>query len=240
MVLSAPPELAPLGPAYAELYERIAAELAPRVRALRLGSGSLLHGTADAYSDLDLVAEVDDPGSFDAVEALRAATPTVLLRRMPFGAVAITPEWLRVDLVVAGPGGDGGPPEAPPTDVDGLGEEFLRVLGLLPIVVGRGEWIVASDGAWLLRSFLVRLLLAENGERAVTGAKRLNEKLTAGQRALVESLPPIAATRDAVIAAHLAIADAFLPRARPLAVNWPAELEAATRAYLVREGVCPG
>jgi hypothetical protein len=232
-----PPELAPLGTGYAELYERIAEALAPHVRALRLGTGSLTRGTADPYSDLDLVAEVDDPGSFDAVEALRAATPTVLLRAMPFGAIAITPDWLRVDLAVVRPGEDGGPPEAPATDVDALAEEFLRVLGLLPVVVGRGEWIVASDGAWLLRAFLVRLMLAENGERALTGAKRLNEKLTAEQRELVEALPPIAATRDAVVAAHLATADAFLPRARALAVRWPAELEAATRAYLSREGL---
>ncbi|HEV2592746.1 MAG TPA: hypothetical protein VGU02_12730 [Gaiellaceae bacterium] len=125
----------------------------------------------------------------------------------------------------------------PPADIDGLAEEFLRVLGLLPVVVAREEWIVASDGAWLLRSFLVRLLVAENGEGVMTGVKRLNEKLTDEQRAIVEGLPPIVATRDGVIASHQAIAEAFLPRARRLATRWPSELEAATRGHLEREGL---
>ena len=174
--------------------------------------------------------EVDDPAAFDAAAALAAATPTVLLRPMPFGAIAITPEWLRVDLVVAARGDTGAPGAPPPADVDGLTEEFLRVLGLLPVVVAREEWIVASDGAWLLRSFLVRLLVAENGEGVMTGVKRLNEKLTDEQRALVEALPPIVATREGVIESHRAIAEAFLPRARRIATKWPVELEATTRA----------
>lgn len=233
-----PEELADLPPAYAALYDLVERAVGDR-GTLRLGTGSLTRGSADAYSDLDLVVEVDDPDAFDAPGALADATPTVLLRAMPFGAIAITPEWLRVDLVVAPRGGDGGPPAPQPTDVDALAEEFLRVLGLLAVVVARGEWIVASDGAWLLRSFLVRLLLAENGEGSMTGVKRLNEKLTAEQRELVESLPPIVATRDGVIASHAAIANAFLPRAHRLATHWPAALEDATLAYLQREGVWP-
>jgi hypothetical protein len=237
--MSGPAELAALPPAYGELYGRIEAAVGGN-GTLRLGTGSLTRGSADAYSDLDLVVEADDPDAFDAVAAIAAATPTVLLRRMPFGATAITPDWLRVDLVVAPRGGDAGPQQPQPTDVDALAEEFLRVLGLLPVVVARGEWIVASDGAWLLRSFLVRLLLAENGEAVVTGVKRLNEKLTAEQRELVERLPPIAATHEGAIAAHLAIAAAFLPRAKQLATRWPADLEAATYAHLAREGLWPG
>jgi hypothetical protein len=236
--MSRPGELTALPPAYGVLYDAVERAVGGR-GTLRLGVGSLTRGTADAYSDLDLVVEVDAPDGFDACAALAGATPTVLLRAMPFGAIAITPEWLRVDLVVAPHGGDGGPPVPQPTDVDGLAVEFLRVLGLLAVVVAREEWIVASDGAWLLRSFLVRLLLAENGEGLMTGVKRLNEKLTAEQRKLVESLPPIAATRDGVIAAHLAIANAFLPRARRLATHWPEALEDATLAYLRREGLWP-
>ncbi len=236
--MSRPRELAALPPAYGELYDAVEAAVGGR-GTLRLGTGALTRGTADAYSDLDLVVEVDEPDAFDACGALAGATPTVLLRAMPFGAIAITPDWLRVDLVVAPRGGDAGPPAPQPTDVDGLAEEFLRVLGLLAIVVAREEWIVASDGAWLLRSFLVRLLLAENGEGMLTGVKRLNEKLTAGQRAVVESLPPIEASRDGVIASHVAIANAFLPRARELATQWPDALENATLAYLRREGLWP-
>jgi hypothetical protein len=234
--MSRPAELATLPPAYGVLYDAVEQAVGDR-GSLRLGVGALTRGTADAYSDLDLVVEVDDPAAFDPVAALADATPTVLLRTMPFSAIAVTPDWLRVDLVVAPRGGDGGPQPAPPTDVDGLAEEFLRVLGLLPVVVAREEWIVASDGAWLLRSFLVRLLLAENGEGLMTGVKRLNEKLTAEQRALVEGLPPIVATRTGVIDAHRAIADAFIPRAKRLAQHWPDALETAANDYLGREGL---
>ncbi len=63
----------------------------------------------------------------------------------------------------------------------------------------------------------------------------MNDKLTADQRTLVEGLPPIVATRDAAIAAHIAVAEVFLPRARGLVQEWPSDLERATRSYLLRE-----
>jgi predicted nucleotidyltransferase len=219
---------------YADLERRVraAAERQPGFRALVYG-GSLARGEADAYSDLDLIATVDDPAAFDAEAVVREATETVLLRRLPFGVVAVTPGWLRLDLVVRG--ADAPEHDPRPPDVRGLAEEFLRVLGLLPTVAGRGEWIVGSDGVWLLRLLLVQLCLALNGETAVTGVKRLNAKLTAAQRAEIEALPPIAATRDAVVEGHLAIARAFLRRARSAVDDWPTPLEDATRAHLSRE-----
>jgi predicted nucleotidyltransferase len=235
--VSRPPELDPLPSGYAELYDRILAETRdlPGVQAVKLG-GSLARGEADAYSDLDLdlVVVVDDAAMFDAPAVVRAAaTGTVLLRELPFGVVAVTTELLRLDLVVTETDGD--PPSSDPPDPAGIAEEFLRILGLLPVVVGREEWIVGSNAGWLLRTLLVQLLLAENGEHTPTGAKRLNEKLSAEQRRLVETLPPIAATRDGVIRSHVETARAFLPRARRLAGDWPQALEDATRAQLVRE-----
>jgi predicted nucleotidyltransferase len=223
-----------LPPPYAELERRVraAAERQPGLRALAYG-GSLARGEADAYSDLDLIATVDDPAAFDAEAVVREATETVLLRRLPFGVVAVTPDWLRLDLVVRAVDA---PEHAPsPPDARGLAEEFLRVLGLLPTVVGRGEWIVGSDGVWLLRLLLVQLCLALNGETTITGVKRLNAKLTSEQRAELEALPPIAATRAAVIEGHLAVARAFLPRARAAVDDWPAALEQSTSAHLRRE-----
>jgi predicted nucleotidyltransferase len=223
-----------LPPPYAELERRVraAAERQPGLRALTYG-GSLARGEADAYSDLDLLAIVDDPAAFDAEAVVREATETVLLRRLPFGVVAVTPDWLRLDLVVRA--ADAPERAAEPPDVRGLAEEFLRVLGLLPAVAGRGEWIVGSDGVWLLRLLLVQLCLASNGETAVTGVKRLNAKLTSEQRSDIEALPPVAAARDAVIEGHLAVARAFLPRARAMVDDWPAPLEDATREHLRRE-----
>jgi hypothetical protein len=226
------PELAVLDPAYEALYQAVlAAASRAGVRRVTFG-GSLGRRDDDRYSDLDLAFIVDDPEAVDAAAIIRDATPTVLLRRVPFGAFSITPDWLRVDVVVTN-GDEPQPAHAP--DLVGLAEEFLRVLGLLPIVIGRGEWIVASDGAWLLRTLLVQLLLAGNGEAIVTGVKRLNSKLTDEQRRVVEGLPPIVAERHSAIASHVAAAEAFLPRARALIAEWPEELERAARAHLRRE-----
>ena len=228
--MARPAELARLDPAYVGLYDAIvAAALGAGVRTVTVG-GSLARGDSDRYSDLDLAFVVDDVAAVDAAAIIGVATRTVLLRKLPFGVVAITPDWLRVDVVVTTADTT---PAAPAPDPRSLVEEFLRVLGLLPVVIGRGEWIVASDGAWLLRALLVQLLLIENGETSVTGVKRLNDKLTDDQRALVEGLPPIAATREAAIAAHRAAAEIFLPHAQALVAEWPTEFEEATRSYLL-------
>src|SRR3954447_19907743 len=119
--MSRPAELTALPAAYGALYEAVERAIGDQ-GTLRLGTGSLTHGSADAYSDLDLVVEVDEPAAFDALAALGGATPTVLLRPMPFGAIAITPEWLRVDLVVAGRSDAGEPAAPPPADIDALAE----------------------------------------------------------------------------------------------------------------------
>lgn len=226
-----PPELAELASGYGELYDALAAELErdPLVRSIELG-GSLARDGADRWSDLDLVVEAAD--GFDPVPLVQRTTAAVFLRVLPFGIVAVTPEWLRLDLVVRGT-----TVEAPPrnTSLGALVEEFLRVLGLLPVIVGRSEWIVGCDGAMLLRSLLVTLLLAERGEPPQTGVKRLNEKLTDAQRELVEALPPIAATRASVVGAHAAVAALFLGRARRVADDWPTAFERATGDYLRRE-----
>jgi hypothetical protein len=237
-----PPEIAPLGPEYGALYDRLVGELRmdARVRSVDLG-GSLRTGGADRWSDLDLVVRAADGAAdelFGSLPSIAArAAPLVFSRAMSFADhavfVAVTQAWLRLDVVVHGT--KGGAANAPVDALRSLVEEFLRVLGLLPAVAGRREWIVASDGAMLLRSLLVALLLAENGEPPQTGAKRLNEKLRVEQRMLVEGLPAIAARREDVLAAHAAIARVFLDRARPLTTDWPRDFEEATLAHLQRE-----
>jgi hypothetical protein len=63
-----------------------------------------------------------------------------------------------------------------PARISFLIHEFLRVLGLLAIVAGRGEYIVGVTGAGLLRSHLINLMLAENGVDD-TGALHLSRVL---------------------------------------------------------------
>jgi predicted nucleotidyltransferase len=125
-----------------------------------------------------------------------------------------------------------------PETVAKLVREFFRILALAPVGLGREEYLVALWGIDLLRRLTVDLMLEENGvgpsERG--GALHLNQFLTEQQRRELESLPPLTATRDSLLAADQAIAAIFLPRARTLAGNigmvWPEALEVAARKHL--------
>lgn len=239
----------------------------PRIQALWL-SGSLGKGQGDAWSDVDLTAMVEEADIRPCLAdyaAGRPGMPATVLTHEVYGRVlaATTPAWDRFDIAFHTPAEcarlDGaslkllhGDPASPPlareaaTGADAaaagrvaaLISEFLRVLGLLPVAVGRGEWIVGQQGSDLLRKMLVDLLLEENGigpgQRG--GAKRLNPFLTTEQRALVEAIDPPPARGPALIAASRAYGQAFLARARPLAQRlgaaWPQAFEDATRRHL--------
>jgi predicted nucleotidyltransferase len=240
-----------------EFVEQATAKLRAdeRIVAAWLG-GSMAAGTADAYSDVDLrIAVADD--AFDAFVADWPSlpdrlAPTVMRRRIgtpesPI-VIAITPEWLRFDVAIAraaAPARAGdrplfdrratSPTEAPTarpepaSRLPGLVEEFLRVLGLLRVVHGRGELVLMAHGAGMLRWSLVELFLIENGAQR-GGMLHLNPYLTAGQRTLLDALP------TTPLELNVALAREFLPRARGLMGRlgqpYPAEFERATLAYL--------
>jgi hypothetical protein len=261
--------LGPLPAAYHALFEGAREVLHgdPRVQALWL-SGSLARGDADAHSDLDLlVATRDDAhASFTDEWAtwLAAITPTVLARRIPgiTGLYAVTPEWLRLDVVWESRASlpktffrtrrlvfdradcaAAIPPALPlpgPSAVAVLGlvEESLRILGLLPAVVGREDWLLGVEGVWTQRLLLYQLFQQANAPLPATGVKQWSAKLDPRQREVLAGLPTGAATRQAVISGQLALARAFLAEARPLAaqlgVGWPEPLERATREHLRR------
>jgi len=122
------------------------------------------------------------------------------------------------------------------------------MLGNMVSVVGRNEPIPLSNGVILVRDMcLVRLLLAEQGWESTREhtfgnpfpfTKRLRGYLTGEQNALLESLPPLEATIDSGIEGYVALAKAFLPRARALAVRvgatWPKAYEQASLMYFER------
>ena len=118
-------------------------------------------------------------------------------------------------------------------------EEFIRILGLLHIAAGREEYINGVAGVFHLRSLLVELLIEETSAPDRGGALHLNRLLTEEQKALVAGLPAPEANREAMIAAHMACAAAYLPRARRMArargLDWPEEFEAVTWAKLDEE-----
>lgn len=234
----------------------------PRVRAAWLG-GSLGQGSGDAWSDVDilvLVEEQDRAACIADYRAGRADLPPLVLSHVVHGRVlaAITRDWRRFDLsfLTAGelPSQDGAtlklllgdPGLTPPPRAAGAGQllpleplvtEFLRVLGLASVAVGRGEWLTMQQGVELLRHMLLDLMLLENevppGSR---GAKRLNAFLTADQRAWLEAFAPPIAEREALLAANAALARQFLTRAKPLAAKlgapWPSDFEDATRRHM--------
>ncbi len=111
-------------------------------------------------------------------------------------------------------------------------EEFIRVLGLLHLAAGREEYINGVLGVFHLRSKLVDLLIEETAAPHRGGILHLNRLITDEQKAVMTALPPPVPARDAMIAAHLAYAAAYLPRARKraaqLGVVWPERFEAVT------------
>jgi predicted nucleotidyltransferase len=238
----------------------------PRVEAAWL-AGSLGAGAGDAFSDVDVLALAVD-GAMDEVSAAVAAKlPTIarpaLVNSLFGGRVlnVVTDAWERFDISLVQAEdlarydaaaltplfnrGDRTPPTQPdrpyrtaPDQLLKIVNEFLRVLGLLPVVVGREEYALALSGVDHLRRMTFDLMLEENGiapwKRG--GALHRNPLLTADQKAQLEALPPQTARRDSVIEAHLAFAALFLPRARRLAFEigmaWPEDFESATRRHL--------
>lgn len=126
--------------------------------------------------------------------------------------------------------------KAEPAMVTDLVNEFLRVLGLMAVVINRKEFVVAQTGSTLLRDMLIRLMGMENAPQVFRGAMSLRKSLTAEQISLLESIPPLSAQQEPVMAANKMIAQIFLSRARLLAVKinalWPEEFEKLTLTHL--------
>jgi predicted nucleotidyltransferase len=151
-----------------------------RVRAAWL-CGSRARGTNDEYSDIDIwiVVRPADVEQFieDWPNLSDKISPTVLRQRVGKLPVFnhITPEWLRFDVSIgtfedvpkrsrstvrllfdldgldAKLGAPQGPLQPDATKVRRLTTEFLRVLGLLPVVAGRSEYVIGASGAAFAR-----------------------------------------------------------------------------------------
>ena len=230
-------------------------------------AGSLGRGGGDAFSDVDVVALVagraaTDVGQRYARDVTAIAQPA-LVQPLFGGRIlnVVTTDWERFDIsfVEAGelarfdadkltplfnrgdrapPRGNGEPYRPAPETVLRLVNEYLRVLGLLVVALGREEYGLGLNGVDILRRLTVDLMLEENrvGPAERGGALRRNPLLTQDQRRELEALAPVAADGAGLIAANLALAAIFLPRARRLAaetgMTWPSTFEAATRRHL--------
>jgi hypothetical protein len=230
-------------------------------------AGSFGRSTADAFSDVDMVALVDTAHHAAFAERWRGMldgiAPVVFWNQRQGAGIllnAITETWLRCDLSIMDPTTFTGwsqatvkplvdrcaffdqlpvqlAPRLPDRDrVRVVIQEFIRVLGLLPVVVGRQEYLTAVGGAVLLRDHLTNLMLEDVTLPDRGGALHLSRLLTPAQMAKLTSLPCPGPTREDVIRAHVAAAREFFPVARDMArrldLQWPEAFEAAMRRHL--------
>jgi predicted nucleotidyltransferase len=260
-------ELAMAGMAdgYDELLSRLSQQLQrdPSVGALFV-IGSAARGAADVYSDLDLLLVAHGAQAAlaeDLLEILSRATPTVMARWTMPGALMsiVTPDWLRVDAFVAdaatvrgrrvGPavrvfdeiGIEGIPVRTyarAPEELRDQAERFLRGIGLLARDLRRGDLRLLCFAVEFLVDELVTLMFYEI-DKPRGPQKGACRELPRECVELLNRLPVAHPEPQSVIDAHMAVAAAYLPRARALAsrwgVQWPADMEDATRRYLQRE-----
>ena len=190
-------------------------------------TGSFGRGTADAHSDVDmfvLVPAEQRDRLADGWPSVAGRYEPLLVKRLGAAPVFthVLPGWLRWDVVIGNDtdlagvdrrrveelfNKDGASPGSPghrgadPDVVREMTEEFLRVLGLLPVVVLRGELVAAVAGAELLRQLLVTLLRYRAEGPRLSGALHLSQVLPADEMAALSALPPVYAERSAVIRA---------------------------------------
>lgn len=236
------------------------------VRGLFL-AGSYGRGTADEWSDVDLLA-LAAPEDHAAIAAdwrqvLHDITPIVFWQELNRGGTllnAVSEEWLRCDLNIVTPENFGRRAKntvRPLIDRDGVYDslpdtlplrqpdkgtvsylihEFIRMLGLLPVALGRQEYVTMALGVGMMRGHLEALLMQDVTNPDPGGILHQSTLLSAENMALLKSLPYPEPERDALIAANFAIAREFMPRARAMAerldIVWPEAFEAATRRRL--------
>lgn len=236
------------------------------VRALFL-AGSYGRGSADQWSDVDLVAlaaQEDHAAIADAWRTiLDGITPIVFWQQLPRGGTlinAVSEQWLRCDLIITTPEGFGARARdtvKPLIDRDGiyaalpdclplrqpnagtvsyLIHEFIRMLGLMPVGAGRGEYMTMVVGVGMLRGHLETLLMQDVTNPDPGGMLHQSKLLPPEQMRMLAALPFPGPEREPLIEANFAIAREFMPRARAMArrldIAWPEAFEAATRRRL--------
>ena len=195
--------------------------------------------------------------------ALQQITPIVFWNELARGVLvlnAISEEWLRCDVTIVARKDFGTRAKdtvKPLIDRDGiyatlpdslsprqpdagtvryLINEFIRMLGLLPVGAGRGEYVTMVLGLGMMRGHLESLLMQDVTAPDPGGILHQSKLLPPEQMRLLASLPYPRPERDALIEANFAITREFMPRARAMAkrldIEWPEAFEAATRRRL--------
>lgn len=127
-----------------------------------------------------------------------------------------------------------------PAVLSSILEEFFRHQVIFPAaVVAREDWLLGVVAVGNVQRMLYEILVEANQPLPAMGVKQWSSRLTAGQRAHLESLPVPNPRRVEVLEAMLAVRLAMLTLGRETVtrcgVAWPEELAAATTAYHERE-----
>lgn len=245
-----------MNPRYAELYERAqkVAEHDGRVLRVEL-HGSQATATADEWSDLDLKIIVRDDDHAAVVaewrEWLDAITPTVWADTpiAPFVVNSVTDEGLTFDLsfwpeslpdfplptgLQVGFLGGKRHDDYPPAVEYAVLESLRGMSGPLIKFLKRGEHVAHLAGIGHSLLLLQAILLAE--QDAPIDARKPASELSAGSLAVIQALPPVSATYDALLAFELAIGREVITRGKPLFVRygleWPKPFELVAAANL--------
>jgi predicted nucleotidyltransferase len=139
------------------------------------------------------------------------------------------------------PVGHGEPPksEATAEEVDFVVSEFIRVLGLLPVVLHRDDLVAAVSGSGLLREHLITLLQYQQTGRTRTGALNQTESLSAAATSALLGLPTLCAEKSSILGFNRScwkIFTQFGPTiSRQYHTEWPAQLVEAVRSRLTRD-----
>jgi hypothetical protein len=199
---------------------------------------------------------------------LARITPTIIARELvglPGSFFSVTTGCERLDVVVEPAEAVGRSPYrhrlvvfdrdglnalVPPPDDDARGpdaarlsaivEEFFRQQAIFPAaVVAREDWLLGVVGVMATQHLLYQVFVETNQPLPPMGVKQWSSRLSAEQRAVLESLPVPAPTREATIRAMLAVRAAMLTHGRSAVENlgcrWPDTVDAAVAAYYARE-----
>lgn len=127
---------------------------------------------------------------------------------------------------------------ADPRRIEELVWEFIRVLGLTSVGLGREEWVVMVMGTGLLRDMLSQIMQEALPIPDRGGILHLSKVLPEEEMQVLLALPYPGPEKEALISAQLAIAQAFFPRARRLATavgaTWPTRFEVVTQDMLAK------
>lgn len=195
--------------------------------------------------------------------ALQQITPIVFWNELQRGVIvlnAISEEWLRCDLSIVTQKDFGKrakntikplidrdgiyetlPDSLPPKEPDAATvryviHEFIRMLGLMPVVAGRGEYVTMVQGIGMMRDHLVTLLMQGVTEPDPGGMLHMSKLLSPEQMDVLDFVCFPGPDRDTLIGANIKMARMFFPAARywatRLDIAWPSEFEEATRRRL--------